>query len=230
VKLGKRAWVLEKAASPFSQAHVEPGHSEVWLRREDGLTARILLADDIRENARDLVAELHRLKMRTLLLTGDQSATAELARQAVGIQQVQSGLKPEDKLRTITALKRQGERVAMVGDGVNDAPSLAAAEVGVAMGARGSDAALEQADVVLMHDKLENFLTALRLSQKARTIIYQNLFISLGTVVLLVGFALAGAIPLTLGVVGHEGSTVVVVMNSLRLLLRGSTQTAAGEH
>jgi Cd2+/Zn2+-exporting ATPase len=138
---------------------------------------------------------------------------------------VRSELKPEQKVAAIRALSEQGKKVAMIGDGVNDAPSLAAAYIGVAMGARGSDAALEQADVVLMHDRLENFLAAFRLSQRARRIICQNLVISLGTVVVLVTFAMLGKIPLPVGVVGHEGSTVVVVMNSLRLLFGGAKKS-----
>jgi Cd2+/Zn2+-exporting ATPase len=157
------------------------------------------------------------------VLTGDRQSTAEHLRSQLHLSDVRAELKPEQKLAEIQALTRQGQHVAMVGDGVNDAPSLAMAYIGVAMGARGSDAALEQADVVLMHDRLENFLAAFRLSQRARRIIRQNLVISLGTVVVLVTFAVLGRIPLTVGVVGHEGSTVVVVMNSLRLLVgRGS--------
>jgi Cd2+/Zn2+-exporting ATPase len=141
------------------------------------------------------------------------------------IDDVRTELTPEQKVEAVRSLTGSAHHVAMIGDGVNDAPSLAAAHIGVAMGARGSDAALEQADVVLMHDRLENFLAAYRLSHRARRIIRQNLVISLGTVFTLVCFAFAGAIPLTIGVVGHEGSTVIVVMNSLRLLFgRDETQ------
>jgi len=221
-RLGKRGWVMEDAPGAAEKlVENSPaqagGFSEIWVRCGE-LAGRITLRDEIRPEAARLVAELHRLKMRTILLTGDRAESGERARAKSGIQEVKAGLKPEEKLRVIGGLKRQGERVAMIGDGINDAPSLAAADVGVAMGARGSDAALEQADVVLMHDKLENFLTALQLSQRARRIIQQNLFISLGTVSVLVLFAVQGSIPLTVGVVGHEGSTVLVVLNSLRLL------------
>jgi Cd2+/Zn2+-exporting ATPase len=156
--------------------------------------------------------------LHTVVLTGDRQAAADYLRAELKLDDVRAELTPEMKVAAIQEFTAAGEKVAMVGDGVNDAPSLAVAHIGVAMGARGADAALEQADVVLMNDKLENFLAAFRLSQRAQRVIKQNLFISLGTVLVLVCFALAGKIPLTLGVVGHEGSTVVVVMNSLRLL------------
>jgi Cd2+/Zn2+-exporting ATPase len=172
-----------------------------------------------------VVAQLRQLGLRTVVLTGDRQAAALELKQRLGPDEVRAELKPEQKVDFVREFTRQGRKVAMIGDGVNDAPSLAVAHVGVAMGARGSDAALEQAEVVLMHDRLENFLTAFQLSQRARTIIRQNLFVSLGTVVLLVSFALLGQIPLTLGVIGHEGSTVVVVVNSLRLLLMGRGRT-----
>jgi Cd2+/Zn2+-exporting ATPase len=198
----------------------EAGFSEVWIESSD-LVGRIILRDDIRPQAASVMDELRQEGLRSVVLTGDRAATAEHLRVELKLDDVRAELKPEQKVAAIRELSGQGLKVAMVGDGVNDAPSLAAAHIGVAMGARGSDAALEQADVVLMHDRLENFLAAFRLSQRAQRVIRQNLLISLGTVVVLVCFALAGKIPLTIGVVGHEGSTVVVVMNSLRLLLGG---------
>ncbi len=196
---------------------IEAGLSEVWLS-EGELLGRIILRDDIRPQARAALEGMRAAGLQTLVLTGDHQSAADFLKTQLPLDDIRAGLKPEQKVAAIQAFAHEGRRVAMVGDGVNDAPSLAAAHVGVAMGARGSDAALEQAEVVLMHDRLENFLTAFRLSQRARAIIRQNQVISLGTVVVLVGFALAGGIPLTIGVVGHEGSTVIVVMNSLRLL------------
>jgi Cd2+/Zn2+-exporting ATPase len=224
--LGRREWLVQgpHAAAIAQVPATDAGFSEIWLTEGD-LLGRLVLRDDLRPQARDLVEELHRAGLRAVVLTGDRKATADHLRRELRIEDVRAELKPEEKLSAIRSLTKEGRRVAMVGDGVNDAPSLAAAYIGVAMGARGSDAALEQADVVLMHDRLENFLAAFRLSQRARRIIRQNLIISLGTVVVLVTFAILGRIPLTIGVVGHEGSTVVVVMNSLRLLFGGARPT-----
>jgi Zn2+/Cd2+-exporting ATPase len=217
--LGRREWVAQTVADATIAgiAATAAGYSEIWLVQGD-LVGRLVLRDDIRPEATELMRQLRKAGLQTVVLTGDRKAAAEHLREALKLEDVRSELKPEQKLAVIRSLTEQGQRVAMVGDGVNDAPSLAAAHIGVAMGARGSDAALEQADVVLMHDRLENFLAAFRLSQRASRIIRQNLIISLGTVVVLVSFAILGHIPLPIGVVGHEGSTVIVVMNSLRLL------------
>jgi len=218
VRLGKRGWVVRgDLPAGAVEAQSKSGLSEVWLAW-DGLLGRMILRDDIRPQARAVVDELRRCGLRTVVLTGDCHSAGEYLKQELHLDEVRAELKPEEKVAAVTALSSGTTRVAMIGDGVNDAPSLAAAHVGVAMGARGADAALEQADVVLMHDRLENFLAAYRLSQRARAIIRQNLFISLGTVVVLVIFAMFGGIPLPVGVIGHEGSTVVVVLNSLRLL------------
>lgn len=207
--------------------HTEPGFSEVWISG-DNLLGRVLLRDDIRPQSRIVLEEMRAAGLQSVVLTGDRRATAEHLRTQLPVDDIRPELRPEDKVAAIRALGAGGKRVVMVGDGVNDAPSLAAAHVGVAMGARGADAALEQAEVVLMHDRLENVLAAYRLSQRAQRVIRLNQFISVGTVVLLVGFALAGSIPLTIGVIGHEGSTVVVVMNSLRLLF-GAAPAAVRE-
>ena len=226
VRLGKRNWIAEIIPDLGDTvilpaiAKTEKGMSEVWLVFKD-LLGRVLLRDDLRPEARGVVEKLRALGLRSVVLTGDRRETGEHLRQQLAVDEVRAELKPEEKVQAIQSFTREGKFVAMIGDGVNDAPSLAMADVGVAMGARGSDAALEQAEIVLMHDRLENFLTAFQLSRRARAVIKQNLVISLGTVVVLVSCALAGAIPLTLGVIGHEGSTVIVVANSLRLLFGG---------
>jgi len=225
IRLGKRDWVARNLSTPLTdRTPAGTGFSEVWVTY-NGLVGRILLRDDIRPQSRSVVRRLRDLGLRTVVLTGDRQSTGQLLIQQLEVDEVRAELKPEQKVDAIRSFAAQNQKVAMIGDGVNDAPSLAAADVGVAMGARGADAALEQAEVVLMHDRLENFLTAYELSQRARRIIWQNLVISLGTVMVLVACALLGRIPLTLGVLGHEGSTVIVVLNSLRLLLSRGTRT-----
>ena len=191
--------------------------SEVWVLAK-GVIGRVLLKDEIRTASRETLDRLRAGGIRTVMLTGDRTHAAEAVARELGLDEVKAGLTPEGKVAAIQAFREQGRRVAMVGDGVNDAPSLAAAYVSVAMGARGSDAALEQSEVILMNDRIDNFLAAERLSRRARRIIRQNLTVSLGVVIVMVLAAGAGVVPLTVGVFAHEGSTVVVCLNSLRLL------------
>lgn len=196
-----------------------PEYTEVWILHE-GLIGRLLLRDEIREASESALKAIRARGLQTVMLTGDRRSTAERVARDLGIDEVEAGLSPEGKVRLIQGWEAAGERTAMVGDGINDAPSLAAAHVAVAMGARGSDAALEQSDVVLMHDRIENFMEAFVLSRDARLIIRQNIVLALGTVVVMVVSSLFGVVPLTVGVFAHEGSTVLVCLNSLRLLFR----------
>ena len=197
----------------------EAGLTEVLVATAT-LAGRILFRDALRPEAAALVEQLHRQNIRVTMLTGDRPQAAELVARELNLDDTRAGLTPEGKVHAIRAWRDAGECVAMVGDGVNDAPSLAAADVSIGMGLRGSDAVLEQADVILVQDKLERVLEALTLSRRCRAIIRQNVAISLGVVILLAISALGAWIPLPLGVLGHEGSTVVVVLNSLRLLWR----------
>ncbi|HXA09034.1 MAG TPA: cation-translocating P-type ATPase [Chthoniobacterales bacterium] len=200
--------------APFPSSGAE---AEVWVAR-DRLLGVIYLRDRLRLATPEVIADLRKAGDTVALISGDRASAAEMVARAAGIEEVHADLTPNEKLEWIHRWRQAGKIVAMVGDGINDAPSLIAADVGLGMGARGSDAALAQADVILMHDRIENVPAAVRLSRRARTIIRQNLVVSLGTVVVLVAFALAQRIRLSLGVVGHEGSTVLVVLNGLRLL------------
>ena len=228
VQIGRRKWVIAGREDAALTAVPETafGVSEVWVSK-GATVGRLLLRDDLRPESRGLIEQLHRRGLRCMVLTGDKQSAADFLKIQLGLDDVRAELKPDQKLAIIEGLAKSGDLTAMIGDGVNDAPSLAAAHVGVAMGARGSDAALEQAAVVLMHDRLENFVAAYELSRRARAIIRQNLTISLGVIVVLVTLALFQKIPLTLGVLGHEGSTLVVVLNSLRLLFFGGVEKTA---
>jgi Cd2+/Zn2+-exporting ATPase len=215
-RLGRRTF-FDGAKWVDSLPAPTPGVTEVFFGA-GMLRGRILLEDEIRKSSRPLLEWLVAQGLKVTMLTGDREAAARLVAEQVGLKEYRFGLHPEDKVEAIRDWSRQGEKVAMVGDGVNDAPSLAAAEIGVAMGARGTGAALAESDIILMRDRLESFAEAYDLSRRTRRIITQNLVLSLGTIVLLVSAALGASIPLTWGVAGHEGSTVIVVLNSLRLL------------
>ncbi|MDF3058547.1 MAG: heavy metal translocating P-type ATPase [Rariglobus sp.] len=220
VLLGRRE-LLEKGPLAQWAKNLPPAlaeFAEVWVVGKD-VIGRVLLRDQIRAESKGVLAKLKRAGIRTVMLTGDRRQAAEAVAREIGLDEVRAGLSPEEKVEAIQSLRAKGRmKIAMVGDGVNDAPSLAAADVSVAMGARGSDAALEQAEVILMHDRIENFLAALKLSQRAVAIIRQNLAISLGVVVLMAVASVVGVVPLAVGVAAHEGSTVIVCLNSLRLL------------
>jgi Zn2+/Cd2+-exporting ATPase len=191
--------------------------AEVWIASDQALGV-IYLRDEIRPTAKRVIDFLKRSGLSVTLLTGDRLGPAAMVAQQVGISDVRAELSPQAKLKCIHDWRASGKKVAMVGDGINDAPSLTAADVSLGMGARGSDAALEQADIVLMHDKIENVEEAFMLSRRARSIIRENIAISLGVILFLIVSALAEKINLTAGVIGHEGSTVLVILNGLRLL------------
>jgi Cd2+/Zn2+-exporting ATPase len=184
-----------------------------WL----GLVA---VMDRERPDAAQQIAALRAAGIeRIVMLTGDNALVAEAMAQRLGVDEVYAELLPADKLHLVEQLRQRYGGVAMVGDGVNDAPALAAATVGIAMGAAGTDAALETADLVLMRDDLGAIVYALRLSRRTQRIIWQNIVFALAVVVVLVLTTLTVGVPLPLGVVGHEGSTIIVVLNGLRLLL-----------
>jgi P-type E1-E2 ATPase len=152
------------------------------------------------------------------LLTGDNARAARRLAAAVGISDVRAGLLPQDKVRAVNQFQSQGARVLLVGDGINDAPALAAAATGAAMGLAGSDLALDTADAVIMRDDLAAIPDVISLSRRARRVVTANLVIAAAIITALVTWDLAGHLPLPLGVLGHEGSTVIVGLNGLRLL------------
>jgi Cd2+/Zn2+-exporting ATPase len=152
------------------------------------------------------------------MLTGDNDRVGQAVGAAVGLDEVRAGLLPEDKVKAVDDLVHEFRYVAMVGDGVNDAPAMARATVGIAMGGAGTDVALETADVALMADDLSRLPFAVELSRAARRVIHQNLFVSLGVVAVLIPATLLGWAGIGWAVSIHEGSTVVIVMNALRLL------------
>ncbi len=195
------------------------GQTVMVVYRQQQWRGLVAVADSLRPGAAEFVRQLKELGVeRVVMLTGDNERVAAGIAAQAGVDEFHAGLMPEDKVEKLKSLRAQYGTIAMVGDGVNDAPALAAADLGIAMGGAGTDVALETADVVLMSDELRQLPYALALARQARHVVKRNLTFALSVIVLLVVSAFGMHLPLPLGVVGHEGSTVLVVLNGLRLL------------
>jgi len=210
--------VPEDITSQMKALELE-GHTVMIVYKNDQYLGIISVMDVAREEAARTLASLKEIGIRRMImLTGDNQRVADAVARTIGITDPMGDLLPEDKVRAIEKLKAEEGKVAMVGDGVNDAPAMAKSTVGIAMGAAGSDVALETADIALMADKLENLPFAIGLSRKAKGIIKQNLWVSLGIVAVLIPSAITGWASIGMAVIMHEGSTLLVVANALRLL------------
>jgi Cd2+/Zn2+-exporting ATPase len=195
------------------------GNTTMLLRKNEEYIGILALMDTPREAAKRTLSELKKIGIkRMIMLTGDNQKVADAVAEEIGLTDAWGSLLPEEKVEAIKKLKEKESKVAMVGDGVNDAPAMANSTVGIAMGAAGSDVALETADIALMADKLETLPFAIGLSRKAKAIIKQNLWVSLGIVALLIPATIFGFANIGVAVVIHEGSTLLVVFNALRLL------------
>ncbi|MCY0949968.1 heavy metal translocating P-type ATPase [Streptomyces sp. H27-S2] len=207
----------------------DEGRTAVVVLRDDIPVGVLGIADRLRPDAEATVASLTELAGRApVLLTGDNERAARHLAAAVGIADVRAGLFPQDKAAAVKQWEAEGRRVLVVGDGVNDAPALAAAHTGIAMGRAGSDLALETADVVVVRDELAAIPAVVALSRTARRVVVQNLVIAGIFITVLVTWDLIATLPLPLGVAGHEGSTVIVGLNGLRLLRASAWTNPAG--
>ena len=231
VSSGKTIWIgnrklmdeamvtLSADALQKADALQQTGKTLMWIAEEKTAIGLIALADTLRREAAPTMKALKGAGVaHTIMLTGDNTRSASAIAHEIGLTEYRADLMPEDKLTVIRDLVREYGQVAMIGDGVNDAPALANATVGIAMGGAGTDVALETADVALMGDDLSKLPFAVGLGRATRAIIVQNLFISLGVIALLIITSLTGIVSIGIAIIFHEGSTLVVVANALRLL------------
>lgn len=222
--VGSRRLLLEKGI-PLTQTQndevsrlEEEGKTVLLLGDEQSLSGILAVADKLRTEAQETIGMLKRLGMKVVMLTGDNEKTAEAIAHQAGVDEYLAQLLPEDKVKAVRELKTRYGKIAMVGDGVNDAPTMAVSDVGIAMGAAGTDVAMETGDIVLMSDDLSNIPYVLRLSQRSIKNIRQNIIASLAIVAFLVPAALFGWVGLLSGLILNEGSALIVIANGLRLL------------
>ncbi|HEY9277479.1 MAG TPA: HAD-IC family P-type ATPase, partial [Methylotenera sp.] len=196
------------------------GKTAVLLANQTGVLGIFAVADTVRDTSRQAIAELHSLGVKTLMLTGDNAHTAEAIASEVGIDEARGNQLPENKLTTIEQLLKDGNggKIGMVGDGINDAPALARADIGFAMGAAGTDTAIETADVALMDDDLRKIPAFVRLSRDTAAILKQNIALALGIKLVFFMLTFIGMATMWMAVFADMGASLIVVANGLRLL------------
>jgi len=198
--------------------HETQGRSVTLLASERQVLAIFAVADTIKESSREALAELHWLGVASVMLTGDNSATAATIAKQAGIDDARGNLLPEDKLAAIEEMQRRYGTTAMTGDGINDAPALARADIGVAMGAAGTDTAMEAADIVIMNDDLRRIPETIRLSRRTHTVLWQNISLALSIKAVFLVLAIVGGATMWIAVFADMGASLLVVANGLRLL------------
>ena len=221
--LGNHRWLHEEGlCSPrieaLLQEHEAQGRTLSILADEGRALALFAVADTTKESSRQAVAELKALGVRPIMLTGDNPTTAQAIAAQVGIDDVRASLLPQDKLKVVQELDAANEQVGMVGDGVNDSPSLAAAQIGFSMGGAGTDSAKEAADVLIMNDDLRRIPETIRLSQKTYAVLWQNISLALGIKAIFFVLAIFGSATMWMAVFADMGASLLVVFNGLRLL------------
>ena len=203
----------------INQYSVE-GKTLIFIGDEKSVIASLTVVDKIRDNAQDVIKDLKEQGVKTIMLTGDNKLAANKVANEIGLDYVYSNLLPEDKLNILDTIRNKFGDVAMVGDGINDAPALARANIGIAMGAAGSDVAIETADVALMQDDISKLPYLFSLSQKTMNIIKQNITLAIFVKLLFVILAILGLITLMMSVgIGDLGLTLVVILNSFRIAM-----------
>ena len=221
--LGNHRLIEERGlCSPTIEArlaeHEAQGRTVTLLAMDSQVLALFAVADTIKESSREALAELHALGVRSVMLTGDNQATAQTIARQAGIDDARGNLLPEDKLTAIEDLQTRYGATAMTGDGINDAPALARANIGIAMGAAGTDTAMEAADVVIMNDDLRRIPELIRLSRRTRTVLWQNIVLALGIKSVFLVLSVLGGATMWMAVFADMGASLIVVFNGLRLL------------
>ena len=224
-RIGNRTFALdgneENPLSTIESKQVKQleteGKTVILVSQNGQFQAFYALADSLKKDAQETIELLHKLNIQTIMLTGDEERTANFIAKEIGIDEVRANLLPQDKAQIVKDLQEQYGNIAMVGDGINDAPALATANVGFALGS-GTDVAMETADIVLIQNDLVQIPFSLNIAKQTEKIVMQNIVFSITVIILLILSNLMQIINLPLAVIGHEGSTILVILNSLRLL------------